>query len=1232
MPEPQVCKLPPYTKWVHKTIDEAHQFYQNAERYNARGEPVAALMQYSLCANTLWNVKSILENVLLDKGLTPVLPEQGRTKAMVTKEISGIVACPPVSVGLEYQWCEQTICTLDNTIQRVLRHVQKLQGIVREMNVGGRSLPAAAPQEAEGTSEADCKLVEKQKVKQVDIDVTFDDLIGLASAKEKLRQGLVKPLIYPSLFPGLARGILLYGPPGTGKTMLAKAAVNDLQDEAEAEGGGVQIVYFAPTGAELKGKYVGETEKNITRYFTCASRIACQQNTCFESQKKLEEVLPAGVEASLLVKAHPLKLEEVLPAGVEASLLVKAHPLPATRTVAVLFIDEFDAIGGDRSGADDAGVMASSVNTLLQMMDGVKKIDNVVVIAATNYPWRLDSALLSRLQTQIYVRLPDVDDMEEMIHKLISDYVVFREPPDALVALWLGEVPGVLIPQAFLDDKDTLDKLRLIQEDRTLSDKAKRTRIKTIQSAALLRRAWFRNLTDPQCPSCTLPGKNEPVSADARKALRQKLKDWRKLQGTVEPRQWLTPAYKRYMRGLSVSGVHQLAEACHKPDDKKNPQHFSPRDLNNMMKALFQSVAQDALANGSFLLTDMELPMLEERKGKIVTRNVIQNVMLSTTSLPASKLQSLTETERETRMYYLKYPKYSEAKVPNVTAPLTHVQLNTRFVSNPADPVIRNIFISDDGKHYLLHIERTYKQLLADAFEPDYVLDQYNVAYPVVQRLTAEEFRQRSAKTLATNLKAKYANTTTWHSERNMTFIQNISRARVFMEAFLPSREDMLKDSTVWHRMIMDEKTRVAFVDAYLKYFDVDRPIDTTSAFYEDVVTVKTVKPGLFQRLFGRQPTETKVMTYRQVLTVYRGLTNRILRQLNMTFVPYFLLELWQRDILPHYIVPGEQRTATYYFYVQAASWETFYRLGTHWMYKVGSAVGAVTSWAKRVFKTRVYNLFRARSKIIEEQVKEQEKVREQARLATIGNTALDTIKQARDKKEDVKGVIYMPWGSPFENSMMSMRVDAPVATVIKYDTRTFSEPSAYVELDEMATEANIALPYGIFNPACDLRMVLGNLRPRSFVKRLAGVTYTATVKRVSAPLSDNVNSVDSYDVLVYRPREDISEGVRKVAREAVQILRTPTVTRRIDHVKGPSFEEYKRTQQPLKVLEKRDRHQRLRSFNMSDAMLRQIKADHGRSTFDPVNVYKLDTYAENPAKVIEEERKAPTKKEKSSK
>jgi len=198
--------------------------------------------------------------------------------------------------------------------------------------------------------------------------ITYADVIGLTKEKEEVSASFVKPLLYPNLYPELSKGILLYGPPGTGKTFLVKGMINQLANIDPSIG----VIFFSPTGAELKGKYVGETEKNIVKYFTCAARAACAN---------MEESYKAG---------KPKKY------------------------ISILFIDEFDNVGGDRMD-DPSGLMANSVNTFLQMMDGVEKFKNVSVVAATNYPWKLDAAILRRFNSQIKIPIPAFDDVLELL-------------------------------------------------------------------------------------------------------------------------------------------------------------------------------------------------------------------------------------------------------------------------------------------------------------------------------------------------------------------------------------------------------------------------------------------------------------------------------------------------------------------------------------------------------------------------------------------------------------------------------------------------------------------------------------------------------------------------------------------------------------------------------------------------------------------------------------------------
>ncbi len=75
---------------------------------------------------------------------------------------------------------------------------------------------------------------------------------------------------------------------------------------------------------------------------------------------------------------------------------------------AVLFIDEIDAIGMNRS--DAGSYQAPIVNVLLTEMDGIQaKNESLMVLAATNVPWRVDSALRrpGRFDRVLFVPPPD---------------------------------------------------------------------------------------------------------------------------------------------------------------------------------------------------------------------------------------------------------------------------------------------------------------------------------------------------------------------------------------------------------------------------------------------------------------------------------------------------------------------------------------------------------------------------------------------------------------------------------------------------------------------------------------------------------------------------------------------------------------------------------------------------------------------------------------------------------
>ena len=90
--------------------------------------------------------------------------------------------------------------------------------------------------------------------------------------------------------------------------------------------------------------------------------------------------------------------------------------LARRRAPAVLFIDEIDAIGVSRSDATPA--ISLLVNVLLTEMDGISsKNENVMILAATNTPWRVDDALRrpGRFDRVLFVPPPDAAAREAIL-------------------------------------------------------------------------------------------------------------------------------------------------------------------------------------------------------------------------------------------------------------------------------------------------------------------------------------------------------------------------------------------------------------------------------------------------------------------------------------------------------------------------------------------------------------------------------------------------------------------------------------------------------------------------------------------------------------------------------------------------------------------------------------------------------------------------------------------------
>ena len=184
-------------------------------------------------------------------------------------------------------------------------------------------------------------------------DVTFADVGGVEEAKEEVFE-IVEFLKDPSKYQSLG-GKIPKGVLMIGSTGTGKTLL------ARAIAGEAQVPFFTISGSDFVEMFVG----------VGASRV----RDMFEQAKK--------------------------------------------RSPCIIFIDEIDAVGRKRGAGLGGGhdEREQTLNQLLVEMDGFEDNVGVIVIAATNRPDVLDSALLrpGRFDRQVVVPLPDVRGREQIL-------------------------------------------------------------------------------------------------------------------------------------------------------------------------------------------------------------------------------------------------------------------------------------------------------------------------------------------------------------------------------------------------------------------------------------------------------------------------------------------------------------------------------------------------------------------------------------------------------------------------------------------------------------------------------------------------------------------------------------------------------------------------------------------------------------------------------------------------
>jgi SpoVK/Ycf46/Vps4 family AAA+-type ATPase len=106
------------------------------------------------------------------------------------------------------------------------------------------------------------------------------------------------------------------------------------------------------------------------------------------------------------------------------------------RTRGVYLFDEFDAIGGSRTQANDVGEMRRVLNSFLQFLE--QDDSDSVIIAATNHVGKLDPALFRRFDDVVRYELPSPDLVTKLILNRLGLFGVEDLEWDSVLAAATG--------------------------------------------------------------------------------------------------------------------------------------------------------------------------------------------------------------------------------------------------------------------------------------------------------------------------------------------------------------------------------------------------------------------------------------------------------------------------------------------------------------------------------------------------------------------------------------------------------------------------------------------------------------------------------------------------------------------------------------------------------------------------------------------------------------------------
>ena len=248
--------------------------------------------------------------------------------------------------------CEDVADYIDDEEKLMLFSVEQLREYCRENGIKGFSslnksnLVNLIVNTAENENSAETKQITKKPTKNSNNNITFNDIAGLEEAKNAFREKVVYAFKHKDLYEK-------YGKKVGGGLLLYGLPGTGKTMFAEAASNETDALFIPIKCSDIKSKWYGESEANVKKIF--------------EKARKAKK--------------------------------------------SIIFFDEFEAIGAKRTDNVENS-NNDLVPQILAEMQGIGSSNSnsiIIVIAATNKPWAIDSAFLrpGRFDEKIYIPLPD---------------------------------------------------------------------------------------------------------------------------------------------------------------------------------------------------------------------------------------------------------------------------------------------------------------------------------------------------------------------------------------------------------------------------------------------------------------------------------------------------------------------------------------------------------------------------------------------------------------------------------------------------------------------------------------------------------------------------------------------------------------------------------------------------------------------------------------------------------